>query len=51
MQAVRALATAIWVADCPSEFSSQEQAEVNPEFWLDRARGYAARVGCLMAVA
>jgi hypothetical protein len=35
----------------PSESSSQDQAEANLEFWLDRARGYAARVGCLMAVA
>ena len=51
IQAVRALATAIWIADCPSESSSQEQAEANLEFWLDRARGYAARVGCLIAVA
>jgi aminoglycoside phosphotransferase (APT) family kinase protein len=51
IQAVRALATAIWVADYPSELSSQEQTEANLEFWLDRARGYAARVGCLMAVA
>jgi Ser/Thr protein kinase RdoA (MazF antagonist) len=51
IQAVRALATAIWIADCPSESSSQEQAETNLEFWLDRARGYAARVGCLIAVA
>ncbi|HEY6812294.1 MAG TPA: phosphotransferase [Propionibacteriaceae bacterium] len=51
IQAVRALATAIWVADCPSESSSQERAKANLEFWLDRARGHAARVGCLMAVA
>ena len=51
IQAVRALATAIWIADCPSESSSQEQAEANLEFWPDRARAYAARVGCLIAVA
>ena len=51
IQAVRALATVIWIADCPSESSSQEQAEANLEFLLDRARAYAARVGCLIAVA
>jgi len=50
IQAVRALATAVWVAESPQEWTGQEaQEEVGP--WLDRARAYAARVGWLMAVA
>ena len=51
MQAVRALATAVWVADSPYESSGKAHVEGQLEFWLDRARAYAARVGCLMAVA
>jgi Ser/Thr protein kinase RdoA (MazF antagonist) len=51
IQAVRALATAMWVADLPHESTGAEHVEAELAFWLDRARGYAARVGCLMAVA
>ena len=51
IQAVRALATAVWVADSPYESSSEAPVEEKLEFWLDRACGYAARVGCLMSVA
>jgi hypothetical protein len=51
IQAVRALATAAWVADSPYESSSEAPVEGKLEFWLDRACGYAARVGCLMSVA
>jgi Ser/Thr protein kinase RdoA (MazF antagonist) len=51
IQAVRALATAVWAADSPYESSSKAHVEGQLEFWLDRARMYAARVGCLMAVA
>jgi aminoglycoside phosphotransferase (APT) family kinase protein len=51
IQAVRALATAVWVADPPYESSSEAPVEGKLEFWLDRACGYAARVGCLMSVA
>lgn len=51
MQAVRALATAIWVAQAQHGSTGQEPAEAELATWLDRARAYAARVGCLMAVA
>jgi aminoglycoside phosphotransferase (APT) family kinase protein len=51
IQAVRALATAMWVVDLPQESIGAEHIEAELAFWLDRARGYAARVGCLMAVA
>jgi aminoglycoside phosphotransferase (APT) family kinase protein len=50
IQAVRALATAVWVADLPEERTKQE-AQEELELWLDRARAYAARIGWLMAVA
>ncbi len=50
IQAVRALATAVWVAELPEERTKQE-AQEELELWLDRARAYAARVGWLMAVA
>ena len=50
MQAVRALATAIWVARAAwVGGAGSRQAELAT--WLDRAHAYAARVGCLMAVA
>jgi hypothetical protein len=51
IQAVRALATAMWVVDLPHESTGPEHIEAELAFWLDRAREYAARVGCLMAVA
>jgi hypothetical protein len=51
MQAVQALATAVWVADSPYESSSEAHVDGELEFWLDRACAYAARVGCLMSVA
>jgi hypothetical protein len=51
IQAVRTLATAVWVADSPYESSSEAPIEGKLEFWLDRACGYATRVGCLMSVA
>ena len=51
MQAVRALATAIWVAQAPHGSTGQERAKAELATWLDRAQAYAARVGCLMAVA
>ena len=51
IQAVRALATAIWVADLPHEASGAEHGQAELGFWLTRAREYAERVGCLMAVA
>jgi Ser/Thr protein kinase RdoA (MazF antagonist) len=51
IQAVRALATAMWVADSPHDGTGPEHVEAELAFWLDRARAYAARVGCLMAVA
>jgi Ser/Thr protein kinase RdoA (MazF antagonist) len=50
IQAVRALATAMWIVDLPHE-STGAHVEAELAYWLDRARGYAARVGCLMAVA
>lgn len=51
IQAVRALATALWVADSARLLAGGELAEAELASWLDRARAYAARVGCLMAVA
>ena len=51
MQAVRALATAIWVAQAPHGSTGQDPGESELATWLDRAHAYAARVGCLMAVA
>jgi aminoglycoside phosphotransferase (APT) family kinase protein len=51
MQAVRALATAIWVARASHGSTGQGPAEAGLATWLDRAHAYAARVGCLMAVA
>jgi aminoglycoside phosphotransferase (APT) family kinase protein len=52
VQAVRALATATWVVELPKESTGVvERVEAELAFWLDRARAYAARVGCLMAVA
>jgi Ser/Thr protein kinase RdoA (MazF antagonist) len=51
IQAVRALATAMWVMNLPQESTGAEHVEAELAFWLDRAQGYAARVGCLMAVA
>jgi Ser/Thr protein kinase RdoA (MazF antagonist) len=51
IQAVRALATAMWIVDFPQESTGAEHVEAELAFWLDRARAYAARVGCLMAVA
>ena len=51
IQAVRSLATAMWVADLPRESTGAEHIEAELAFWLDRARRHAARVGCLMAVA
>jgi aminoglycoside phosphotransferase (APT) family kinase protein len=50
IQAVRALATAVWIAELPEERTGQE-AQEELELWLDRARAYAARIGWLMAVA
>jgi aminoglycoside phosphotransferase (APT) family kinase protein len=51
IQAVRALATARRVADATPESADAGHVETEPAVWLDRARAYAARVGCLMAVA
>jgi aminoglycoside phosphotransferase (APT) family kinase protein len=51
MQAVRALATAIWVAQALHGSAGQDPGESELATWLDRAHAYAARVGCLMAVA
>ena len=51
IQAVRALATALWVADSAPASAGEELVEAEPAWWLDRARAYAARVGFLMAVA
>jgi aminoglycoside phosphotransferase (APT) family kinase protein len=50
IQAVRALATAVWIAELPEERTGEE-AQEELELWLDRARAYAARIGWLMAVA
>lgn len=50
MQAVRALASALRLAAQGDSIRKQpSQAEL--AIWLDRAQAYAARVGCLMAVA
>ena len=51
MQAVRALATAIWVARAPHGSTGQEPGQAELATWLDRAQAHAGRVGCLMAVA
>jgi aminoglycoside phosphotransferase (APT) family kinase protein len=51
IQAVRALATAIWVADSPHEATRQQHVQPELARWLGQARAYAARVGSLMAVA
>jgi Ser/Thr protein kinase RdoA (MazF antagonist) len=51
IQAVRAMATAIWVANLPHGSAGVERSQAELAVWLDRAREYAARVGCLMAVA
>jgi aminoglycoside phosphotransferase (APT) family kinase protein len=51
IQAVRALATALWVADAARLSAADELTAADLASWLDRARAYAARVGCLMAVA
>jgi Phosphotransferase enzyme family len=51
MQAVRALATAIWVASAPQGSTGQEPVPEELAAWLDRAQAHAARVGRLMAVA
>jgi Ser/Thr protein kinase RdoA (MazF antagonist) len=51
IQAVRALATAMWVTESPQRGTGQEQVQADLTFWLDRAGAYAARVGYLMAVA
>ena len=51
IQAVRAMATAVWVADLPDEVTGAENTQADLAFWLGRAREHAARVGCLMAVA
>jgi hypothetical protein len=51
IQAVRAMATAVWVANLTHESTGAEHTYAEPAFWLGRAQEYAARVGCLMAVA
>jgi aminoglycoside phosphotransferase (APT) family kinase protein len=51
IQAVRALATAVWVADSAHESTAQDGLQAELAHWLDRARAYAARIGCPMAVA
>gem|GEM_PF-1766329 len=51
IQAVRALATAELVADSPLESTGEGRSQADVAAWLDRARGYAARVGLLMSVA
>ena len=51
IQAVRAMATAVWVADLPDEVTGAEHTQADLAFWLGRAREHAARVGRLMAVA
>jgi aminoglycoside phosphotransferase (APT) family kinase protein len=49
--AVRALATAIWVARAPHGSTGQEPGQAELATWVDRAQAHAGRVGCLMAVA
>lgn len=51
MQAVRALATGLQVAGQENESTWPEYPRTDLAVWLDRAREYAARVGCLRAVA
>jgi aminoglycoside phosphotransferase (APT) family kinase protein len=51
MQAVRALATAIWVSGVLPESTGHAHMQGELPFWVDRAQAYAARVGRLMAVA
>jgi aminoglycoside phosphotransferase (APT) family kinase protein len=51
IQAVRAMATAIWVASAAHGSTRQESAQAEVATWLDRAHTRAARVGRLMAVA
>src|SRR4029450_11493831 len=38
IQAVRALATAMWVADLPQESTGAEHVEAGLAFWLDQIR-------------
>lgn len=51
MQAVRTLATAVQVAGSEDESNRPEDERADVTVPLERARGYAARVGCLRAVA
>jgi aminoglycoside phosphotransferase (APT) family kinase protein len=51
IQAVRAMATAVWVASAAHASTGQEPAEAELATWLDRAQTHAARVGRLMTVA
>jgi aminoglycoside phosphotransferase (APT) family kinase protein len=51
IQAVRAMATAIWIASAAHGSTRQEPAQAELATWLDRAQTHAARVGRLMAVA
>jgi aminoglycoside phosphotransferase (APT) family kinase protein len=51
IQAVRAMATAIWVASAAHGSTRQQPAHAELATWLDRAQSHAARVGRLMAVA
>jgi hypothetical protein len=51
MQAVRALTTALQVAGSEDESNRREGERVDVTVLLERAREYAARVGCLRAVA
>jgi aminoglycoside phosphotransferase (APT) family kinase protein len=51
IQAVRAMATAIWIASSAHGSTRQEPAQAEIATWLDRAQTHAARVGRLMAVA
>jgi aminoglycoside phosphotransferase (APT) family kinase protein len=51
IQAVRAMATAIWIASAAHGSTRQEPAQAEVATWLDRADTHAARVGRLMAVA
>jgi aminoglycoside phosphotransferase (APT) family kinase protein len=51
MQAVRALATTLQVAGSEDGSNRPEGERANVTILLERARGYAARVGCLRVVA
>ena len=51
MQAVRALTTALQVAGSVDESNRPEGERADVTILLKRARWYAARVGCLRAVA